>query len=257
MAEPTTRFARQIRFLQARLSPEGYLGLHLTIGLLVILAAGWWFADIAEDMSGEAAKRLLDERVTAWFRQRATPALTQISRVVTFFGSVGFVAVASSCGAIVLLVREWWYQLLALTLAVGGGSLLNILLKHFFHRQRPVLENPLLTLSSFGFPSGHTMGATLLYGVLAVFVAQSVRTWRLRALAFSMAALAGALIGLSRIYLGAHYLTDVVGAIAVGLAWLAFCWTGVRRCGNGGVARDDTEISATRRAVDCCSADRR
>jgi undecaprenyl-diphosphatase len=228
MSEPVRRrFARQIRFLQARFSPEGYLGLHLTVGLLLILAAGWWFGDIAEDMSRDAATRLLDERVTSWFHEQATPTLTQITRVMTFFGSVGFIAAASSCVAIVLVARKAWYQLLALVLAVGGGSLLNILLKHFFHRQRPVLENPLVTLSSFGFPSGHTMGATLFYGVLAVFAAQWVRTWRLRVLTFGIAALAIVLIGLSRIYLGAHYLTDVLGAIAVGLAWLAFCWTGV------------------------------
>lgn len=227
MAEPTHRFARQIRFLQARLSPEGYLGLHLTVGLLVILAAGWWFADIAEDMARNAATRQLDERVASWFHQHARPPVTQAMRVLTFFGSVGFVAAASSCAAIFLMVRRWWYRLLLLTLAVGGGSLLNILLKHLFHRQRPVLENPLLTLTSYGFPSGHTMGSTLFYGVLAIFLAQSVRAWRWRVLTFWIAALAVALIGLSRIYLGAHYLTDVVGAVAVGLAWLAFCWTGV------------------------------
>ena len=228
MSEPTRRrFARQIRFLQTRLSPEGYLGLHLTIGLLVILAAGWWFGDIAEDMSRSAATRLLDERAASWFHEHARPAPTQIARVVTFFGSVGFIAAASTCVAIVLIIRKSWYQLLALALAVGGGSLVNILLKHFFHRQRPVLENPLVTLSSFGFPSGHTMGSTLFYGLLAIFITQSVRSWRLRALTFCIAALCVALIGLSRIYLGAHYLTDVFGAIAVGLAWLAFCWTGV------------------------------
>lgn len=228
MSEPTPRhFARWKRFLQARLSPEGYLGLHLTVGLLVILAGGWWFADIAEDMSRNAATRLLDERVASWFHEHATPAITQVMRVVTFFGSVGFVAVASCCVAIVLIVRKGWYRLLLLTLAVGGGSLLNILLKHFFHRQRPVLENPLLTLTSYGFPSGHTMGSTLFYGVLAIIVAQSTGAWRWRASFLCIAALAAALIGLSRIYLGAHYLTDVLGAIAVGFAWLAFCWTGV------------------------------
>jgi undecaprenyl-diphosphatase len=194
---------------------------------LIILAAGWCFADIAEDMSRNAATRVLDDNVTAWFHAHATPLLTQIARGISFFGSVGFVAVAALGVAIVLTVRKCWYQLFAIVLAVGGGSLLNILLKHFFHRQRPVLENPLVTLSSFGFPSGHTMGATLFYGVLAVFVAQSVRTWRLRALAFCLAAIVVVLVGLSRIYLGAHYLTDVLGAIAVGLAWLAFCWMGV------------------------------
>ena len=104
---------------------------------------------------------------------------------------------------------------------------MNILLKHLFHRQRPVLENPLVTLSSYGFPSGHTMGATLFYGAVAILVAHSVRTWRLRVLIFCIAVAVVVLIGISRIYLGAHYLTDVLGAIAVGLAWLAFCWTGV------------------------------
>jgi undecaprenyl-diphosphatase len=228
MSEPAPRrFARQIRFLQARLSPEGYLGLHLTVGLLVILAAGWWFADIAEDMSRNAGTRLFDERVASWFHEHVMPALTEIFRVVTFFGSVGFVAASSSCVAIFLIVRKRWYQVLLLTLAVGGGSLLNILLKHFFHRQRPVLENPLLTLTSYGFPSGHTMGSTLFYGTLAVFVARSLKNWGWRVLAFGIAALAIALVGLSRIYLGAHYFTDVAGAIAVGLAWLALCWTGV------------------------------
>jgi len=90
-----------------------------------------------------------------------------------------------------------------------------------------VLENPLVTLDSFGFPSGHTMGSTLFYGLLALFLAQSIRSWRWRVLTGILASVWVALIGLSRIYLGAHYLTDVLGAIAVGLAWLAFCWTGV------------------------------
>jgi undecaprenyl-diphosphatase len=178
-------------------------------------------------MSRNAATRLLDEHVASWFHHQATPALTQIARVVTFFGSVGFVATASLCLAIVLAGRKAWSHLLALVLAVGGGSLLNILLKHFFHRHRPVLENPLLTLSSYGFPSGHTMGSTLFYGLLAIFVAEWVGTWRWRVFTFGIATLAVALVGFSRIYLGAHYLTDVLGAIAVGLAWLAFCWTGV------------------------------
>jgi membrane-associated phospholipid phosphatase len=227
MSEPTRRFARQIRFLQARLSPEGYLGLHLTIGLIVILAAGWWFGDIAEDMSGSAATRLLDKSVTSWFQAHATPLLTRISRTVTFFGSVGFLTVAAAVLALIFAMRRSFYRLLALVLSVGGGSLLDILLKHFFHRQRPVLENPLVTLSSYGFPSGHTMGSTIFYGLLALLVAHSTRSWPRRILAGCLAAFIIALIGLSRIYLGAHYFTDVIGAIAIGLAWLAFSWTGV------------------------------
>ena len=176
MTEPAPRrFDRPLRFLRARLSPEGYLGLHLTIGLLVIIAAGWWFADIAEDMSRNAATRALDDNIESWFLVHATPLLTTISRVVTFFGSVFFLSSASLLSGVVLAIRRSFYRLLALALAAGGGALLNIALKHLFHRQRPVLENPLVTLSSYGFPSGHTMGATIFYGMLALIVTYSMR----------------------------------------------------------------------------------
>jgi membrane-associated phospholipid phosphatase len=220
-------FERLIRFLRTRLSPDGYLGLHLTIGLLVIVAAGWWFADIAEDMSRNAAPRALDDNIKSWFAVHQTPLLTTISRVVTFFGSVRFLSSASVATATVLAIRRSFYRLLAFALATGGGALLNVALKHLFHRQRPVLENPLVTLSSYGFPSGHTMGATVFYGVLALIVTYWMRSWPRRVPIGWLAAFVIGLIGASRIYLGAHYFTDVIGAVAVGLAWLAFCWTGV------------------------------
>jgi membrane-associated phospholipid phosphatase len=221
------RFERSRRFLDARLSPEGYLGLHFTIGLVVILAAGWWFGNIAEDMSRHAATRVLDDSITAWFVAHGTPLLTMIARTITFFGSVGFLSSASFLTALVLARNRSFYRLLALFLAVGGGALLNLTLKHFFHRQRPVLENPLVTLSSYGFPSGHTMGSTIFYGVLALIVTYSIRRWSRRVLAGWAAAFVIASIGASRIYLGAHYFTDVIGAIAIGLAWLAFSWTAI------------------------------
>lgn len=232
-------FERSLRFLRARFSPEGYLGLHLTIGLLVIIAAGWWFADIAEDMSRDAATRLLDDNITSWFHGHATALQTKIWRVFTFFGSVIFLTSASAIVALVLAIRRSFYRLLALTLAVGGGAFLNIVLKHLFHRHRPVLENPLVTLSSYGFPSGHTMGSTIFYGALALVIAHSIRSWPRRLWVGLAAALIVALIGVSRIYLGAHYFTDVIGAIAIGLAWLAFSWTGMETLRRRRAGRQD------------------
>jgi undecaprenyl-diphosphatase len=228
MPEPTHRFARPIGFIKARFSPEGYLGLHLTVGLIVVLLTGWWFGEIVEDVSRNPATRLLDERVIAWFQDRTSLGLTRIAWVVTAWGSVAFLTAGSIVTSFVLLKRGYFYRFLAVVVTAGGGSLLNILLKHFFQRQRPVLENPIVTLSSFGFPSGHTMGATIFYGLLALLIAHSSRwAWRHRIFGFCGAALIIVLVGVSRIYLGAHYLTDVLGAIALGLAWLAFCWTGI------------------------------
>lgn len=221
------RFDRPLRFLKARLSPEGYLGLHLTIGVLVTVAGGWWFHEIAKEVSRNTATQLLDDSITSWFQARPNHQLTDIFRAITFFGSVLFLTAASVATATILALRKSVYRLLAVALAVGGGALLNLLLKHIFHRQRPVLENPLVTLSSYGFPSGHTMGATIFYGVLALVLTYWMKSWRLRVLVGWTAAVVVALVGASRIYLGAHYFTDVIGAIAVGLSWLAFCWTGV------------------------------
>src|SRR5438309_8896571 len=99
------RFERELRFLQARFSPKGYFGLHLTIGLLVVVAAGWFFGDIAEDVSRDAATRLLDDSITSWFHAHATPVLTSIFRLVTFFGSVGFLSFASVVLALILALR--------------------------------------------------------------------------------------------------------------------------------------------------------
>jgi membrane-associated phospholipid phosphatase len=224
--QPIERFARAKRFLRARLSPAGYLGLHLTLGLLIIAVAGWCFGDIAEDVSHHEAVVRTDETVAQWFHHHGTSLLTSAARAVSFVGSVEFITAASGVIAVAFLWKKRWSRLLVFAATMIGGSLLNICLKHLFHRQRPVLENPLVTLTSYGFPSGHTMGSTIFYGLLALFLVEVVKRWPARALIIFFSALIVLLVGLSRIYLGAHYLTDVLGAFAAGLAWLAFCWTG-------------------------------
>jgi undecaprenyl-diphosphatase len=156
-----------------------------------------------------------------------TPNLTRLVRAITFLGSVGFVTAVTMCIAVVLAWRRAFYRLLMFIFAMLGGSMLNILLKHLFHRQRPVLEDPLVTLSSYGFPSGHTMGTTILAGCLAIFAAHTIRNHRDRIWPFVIAAIWVAIIGATRIYLGAHYFTDVIGACCAAVAWLAFCWTAV------------------------------
>lgn len=225
--EPRRRFEREIRFVQARLSPAGYLGLHLTLGLLLIIATCWSFGEIAEDFGTRGWLASMDRSAADAFHQFVTPARTRAVRIITFFGSVGFVATAAASVAFILAVRKTLYRLLIFSLAMVGGSVLNIALKHLFHRQRPALENPLVTLSSYGFPSGHTMGSTLLCGCLAIFAASAMRSLTARALPFCGAMIWVAIIGATRIYLGAHYFTDVIGAILASIVWLAFCWTAV------------------------------
>ncbi len=221
------RFARELEFLQARLSPEGYLGLHVTIGTLVLLGAIWLFGGIAEDVVTGDPLTVIDTQVATWFHDHTTPPLTNAMQIITSLGSTVVISGITLLTSGLLLWRRYWYQLLALILTVPGGMLVNLLLKSTFARQRPVFENPIVTLTSYSFPSGHTMMATLLYSTLAVFAVLALRAWRWRVLAVLVAFLVVLLVGFSRIYLGAHYLSDVLAAIAVGVAWLALCLTAV------------------------------
>ena len=203
------------------------MGLHLTVGMLAIFIAGWCFDEIAEAIEGEGTLAAADVWAMTLVRTYASPAVTEVVRAISWFGSVMFLTIASAVAAVVFIWKRWFDALLGLALTMFGGGLLNVLLKQFFQRQRPVLDTPLVQLSSFAFPSGHTMGATLFYFFIAAIVAYAMRSARVRLLAFTLALMVVAVIGATRIYLGAHFVTDVLGAIAAGLAWLAFCWTAV------------------------------
>jgi undecaprenyl-diphosphatase len=170
--EERGRLERPVRFLRNRLSPERTLGLHLTIGLIVVVFCAWCFSEIAEEIGPRRSGTRSISRSPIGSSARRIRASRRLAHIISFCGSVAFLAVVSVGFAIYFLSIRAWNRLLELALTMLGGSLLNILLKHFFQRQRPVLENPLVTLTSFGFPSGHTMGATLLYGLLALIAAR-------------------------------------------------------------------------------------
>ena len=213
-------------FFRARLSPDGYLGLHLTIGVVILLMAMLVFGHIAEDVfTGDAIVRL-DLQVSAWFYAHATPALTAFFLFFTnLHGTVGVLAL-TLLFALFLVKKRAWDWVLRVVLCVPLGMLLNVLLKNIFHRARPSFEHPLLTLTSYSFPSGHAAAATLLYGVLAAYLVCIFQGWR-RVLIVCLALGLVALVGLSRIYLGAHYLSDVAAAMASSTGWLAIVLTSV------------------------------
>jgi membrane-associated phospholipid phosphatase len=192
-----------------------------------VLICDWCFGAIAENvLEGDPIVRI-DHQVAHWFHQHATPPITRVMRTVSFFGSVAWLAVVSVAMALFFIRRRDWLDLFLVALNMNGGGVLNVVLKHFFHRQRPVLENPLVTLSSYGFPSGHTMGATLLYGLLALLAWKNLKNRAARLACVFGGCFLILLIGLSRMYLGAHYLSDVLGAIAAGMLWLTVCWTAI------------------------------
>lgn len=222
-----TTLPRLQRFAAARFSPTGAFGLHLSAGVALMLLAAWLFGHIAEDVVTGDSITVLDLRVARWFHAHATPGLTSMMLLLAHWHSVAGTLAMTALAAVWLRrkgARDW---LLALLAAVPGGLLLNVLLKAAFHRARPHFDDPLLTLPTYSFPSGHTVAATLFYGLLACYAARHARTWQGRVGPIALACLMVALVGVSRMYLGVHYLSDVLGAAAEGCAWLAVCITAV------------------------------
>lgn len=238
------------RFLNARLSPEGEMGLHFTVGLALILAAAFLFGEIAEDVVDGATITVVDAELAQWFHQRAHPSFTQLMFFITHWNGI----VGSSIMGVLLAAWFWYrgahYWLIVALTALPGGMLLNVALKHVFQRARPSFDDPLLTLATYSFPSGHTAAATVFYGLLACYLARRTQRWRLRALVFCAAGLMVMLVALSRMYLGAHYLSDVLAASVEGLAWLAVCITAVSTLHRRRMARGKPSWSeqARRRA---------
>jgi len=196
-----------------------------------LTAAGWFaffiagsiFLAIAWSVASRAPLISIDAKVAAWLHQHATPTLTLFLLGVTHANStVGVAAYALLFAAVLAKLREW-YWILTLGLAVGGGAILNLLLKFAYERARPHFDDPMVTLDSFSFPSGHTAGAVTFYGVVAAFLVSRTYGAGLRAAWIAGAVFAVMLVAFSRMYLGAHYLSDVVAAACSSTVWLVLC----------------------------------
>ena len=191
------------------------------VGAVVVLAAV--FGAIAEDVVTGDPLVKLDQAIAASLHAHGHPILVAFLMRVTQLHSIAGISVLALAFGAYLAWRRAWYWVLTLALALPGGMAMNTLFKQAFHRARPTFDGPLLTLTSYSFPSGHTAGATLFYGVLAAYLLTRVRTLRSRAACVTGAVLMVALVGFSRIYLGVHYLSDVLAAAAGSASWLALC----------------------------------
>jgi undecaprenyl-diphosphatase len=204
---------------------KGSLSLHLLAGLIVFATMTLTLGEISEDVINREPLTVADTQLSTWLHVRGSRPITNAMLISTSLGATWTVTCVAGGVLVYLLWRRRFYWFAAVASSVFGGMLLNKILKYAFHRARPHFDDPILRLTSYSFPSGHTMMATVLYGVLAAYLLAETKDWRRRALVILAAAFLIVLVGFSRIYLGAHYLSDVLGAMAEGLAWLSLCLT--------------------------------
>lgn len=223
------RYPRAWRFLAARLDRRAYLGLHLTVGLLVSVAALWAFAAITEDVLERSVMVRRDLGVAAWFHAHATPLGDRVFVIVSLSGSPAVMAALGIIVAIVLFRRGERTLLAGWIVALVGGSALDAVLKLVIRRPRPEFAMQFLQGRTWSFPSGHAMGSLIGYGMLAYVlvrlgaVTRRGAQWGVWAAALGL----GLAIGFSRLYLAVHYLSDVAAGFIGGALWLAVCVTGL------------------------------
>ena len=165
----------------------------------------------------------VDHGVAIWFHAHLTPTFVSVLRGITEFGSSEWIGIVLAVAVLFFVFKRWWPSLLITVVAVPGGMLLNEWIKLLVHRHRPFVDGWFADWSGYSFASGHTIGATLLYGQLALFIFPLIKSRRGRALVFSAALFLVVLVGFSRVALGAHYVTDVLGGMFLGTSWLTVC----------------------------------
>jgi undecaprenyl-diphosphatase len=194
----------------------------------VSLAALWAFAGVTEDVIHHDPLIALDLRLAAWLRAHATPAGYVVASDVSLVGSPISMVVLAAAVALFLAYRHWWITLIGWVAAFAGGGVLDWALKVLIRRPRPTGAAAFLHGASFSFPSGHSMGSLIGFGMLAyVVLAYSPAARRHGRVVIGLTAALVLAIGLSRLYLGVHYFSDVVGGYAAGLVWLSACISGV------------------------------
>ncbi|HEX6007830.1 MAG TPA: phosphatase PAP2 family protein [Burkholderiales bacterium] len=205
----------------------GALAAFLTVGIMVAIAAVGIFAGIAEAVE-EGFTQPFDESVLRWFESTRAPWLDRIMLELTTLGSGVVLILLVLITSVVLWQTQHKWSVFLLLLGTIGGKLLNTALKLAYNRPRPTIVEAVTDAYSPSFPSGHAMSAMVVYSCVAYLVGRLEPARGLRYTVWIFAALLILAIGISRMYLGVHYPSDVLAGFAGGLAWLGFVIAGMQ-----------------------------
>ena len=192
---------------------------RIGLALLAATAASLVFAHITEDYLTNDPLARWDVSFARWLSEHRSTAGLDVFRAITNFGSPAVSLLLATLVCVALYRRRALADAALLPVVLGGAELLNLVLKLSFHRVRP--EVGFVHLDTYSYPSGHAMLAAATYGAFMFLCWGRARTRRLRTSMLAGTIAIVVLICFSRLYLGVHYLSDVLGGVAAGAAWLA------------------------------------
>lgn len=198
------------------------LGMFLVFGALIAVLGTYAFAKLARLVSG-GHTQAFDDTVLRWMQHHQTPWLEGLMLEITMLGTWIVVLSIVSIAALFLWLTRHRYSAVLLLVSTAGGIGLNTILKVGFSRPRPHIFEWGTHVSSWSFPSGHAMSATVVYVTVAYLAARLQKRHVARLATLLIAALIVATICFSRLYLGVHYPSDVVAGVIIGLSWAGFC----------------------------------
>ena len=198
------------------------VGVFLIGGAVIAIIGVLGFAQLAEHVL-EGGTQAFDVAILQWLHAHQHPLITQLMIEMTYLGTGSVVVVVVGVAALFLWHTEHKHSARLLLAATIGNIVLNGVLKLVYHRARPTVFEWQTTAVSSSFPSGHAMSATVVYGTVAYLVMRLQKHHWAKMLTLGAAVLLILLVCLTRLYLGVHYPSDVIGGMIVGVAWAAFC----------------------------------
>ena len=212
-------------FRVARL-PMRFLSLRFAVGLTVIVLGSFVFVEIAGELGAQETLIWVDLAFTEAVRDSVAIPVVQTFAVLTHFGDTATLVGLCIAVTIALVSRGRWRLTLGWVMAVAGNGVLNTALKHGFARARPLGLDGRALADGFSFPSGHSSGSVVAYGMLAYLALRLLPfRWHLPALILAMTL--AFTVGSSRLFLRVHFASDVIAGFASGVAWLALCVTAI------------------------------
>ena len=200
--------------------PLGAFGSYLLLGGIFCVLATFGFGWLAKGIFADQFVAF-DKGIITWLHSYWGPLTDQIMLFFTTMGSTLILALWVILAAAALLRKGRWIDAGGLVVAAGGAGIANQALKEIFKRVRPDLFPGPFHLTSYSFPSGHSMGSIAVYGMLAFVIVRLLRRRSHQVAVILAAALIVICVGLSRVYFDVHYPTDVLGGFLAGGTWLA------------------------------------